>query len=448
MVEERNHLFLSGAPEDAVFVGWLARRLTAEGYLVWSERLNLLGGESYPDDVDDAIKNRAFRTLGLYSRSCLNNPEIIRQRTLALLVGKERKEDFLIPLSVDGVTGRELDSATASLQFVLFHENWAVGLHQLLKKLDSIGTPRPLLDGRKIATQSSLGEDVLSGVIEQVYSNCFLVETIPEAILRFRATTEIPAQELDELAFSWAFRRSKPGFFLSFHQPPPPFLAKYHLEPAGGASWPHLKEVDGIRSRDIVSELIKKSLLVLCHRKGLKYCSDSDLFYFPSNLVEGDRLKYTKPDGSKTFVNAAGQRTFWRPTVSEPYRYFLAPEFNIARNIFSGFTVLIRMRVRLSDLNDVTLPARTRNSRRKHLCKDWWNDDWLHRTLAVAQFLAQEGKFTIGELEKEKVIVNAAPVQMQAPDGINEAAIDKLSFDREALVVDEEEDSESEANNI
>ena len=81
---ECDHLFISSVPEDGALADWLTRKLTAEGYHVWCERFKLLGGETFPDDVDDALKRRAFRVLGLYSQVSLNNPEVMRQRGLAL----------------------------------------------------------------------------------------------------------------------------------------------------------------------------------------------------------------------------------------------------------------------------------------------------------------------------------------------------------------------------
>src|SRR5713226_3217000 len=97
----RAHLFISYAREDWPFVEWLALRLTAEGYKVWCDRFKLLGGESYPRDIDRAIKERTFRLLALLSRSSLNKPNPLKERTLALNLARERREDFLIPLNVD-----------------------------------------------------------------------------------------------------------------------------------------------------------------------------------------------------------------------------------------------------------------------------------------------------------------------------------------------------------
>jgi hypothetical protein len=68
----RDHLFISYASEDGDFAEWLSVRLTAEGYKLWCDRTHLLGGESYPNDIDHAIKERTFRLLALLSHASRN----------------------------------------------------------------------------------------------------------------------------------------------------------------------------------------------------------------------------------------------------------------------------------------------------------------------------------------------------------------------------------------
>src|SRR3989442_1007328 len=58
---ERDHLFISYATEDAALAEWLTLKLTAGGYRVWCDRVKLLGGESYPRNIDAAIEKRTFR---------------------------------------------------------------------------------------------------------------------------------------------------------------------------------------------------------------------------------------------------------------------------------------------------------------------------------------------------------------------------------------------------
>src|ERR1700686_270658 len=116
----QDHLFISYAGEDWCFVEWLALRLAAEGYKVWCDRIKLLGGESYPSDIDAAIKNRTFRFIAVLSRHSLAKPNPLKERTLALGLAKERKENFLIPLNVDGSSPTDIGWMLSDLTFIPF----------------------------------------------------------------------------------------------------------------------------------------------------------------------------------------------------------------------------------------------------------------------------------------------------------------------------------------
>src|SRR5690349_9046705 len=102
------HLFISYAIEDAPLARWLTLKLTIEGYKVWCFEFQMLGGESFPKEIDAAIKAQTFRMLGLISRTSVKKDNPIKEWTLAQALGKERKVDFLIPLNVDGVKATEL----------------------------------------------------------------------------------------------------------------------------------------------------------------------------------------------------------------------------------------------------------------------------------------------------------------------------------------------------
>ncbi len=430
---ERKHLLISFAPQDSALAEWLSRRLTAEGYDVWCERFKTLSDEPYPDDPDEAIKNRAFAVIALYSRASLQNPEITRQRAIALDVNKEQRHKFLIPINVDGIAPTQLDRITASLDFISFISNWAIGLRELLNKLQAIGCPKSLNNGGRFAIESYFEKRILSDQSETVISNCLPIERIPEVIHRVQAKQDIPKERLEKLQTEWAFRKLDSKMFLSFHQPPLSLVTEFEMKSAGGSVWRHVSTINKIHSRDLVVELVKKSLLVKCYQKGLIHCPETYLNYFPIGLVEKDRLKFLKPDGSKSYVRASGQRTYPKLPESEKYRYYLAPTFTVTQNLFDDFVVLLRVRVRITDAEEKLLSKRASLSRRKHLCKNWWNDEWLNRTLAISQFLAEEEHILIGDKNDELIKINAAPITMTAPQGINEATLDELSFERSEL---------------
>ncbi|HEV8601613.1 MAG TPA: toll/interleukin-1 receptor domain-containing protein, partial [Patescibacteria group bacterium] len=435
----QNHLLVNADPKDYALAKWLVRRLTAEGYAVWFEELKLLGGETYPENIDQAIKNEAFRVIGLYSDASLKNPEVMRQRAVALSVAGDRKRDFLIPLSVDGINKENLDKVTASLQFISFERSWAKGLKQLLEKLQSIDTPKILSNGRQIAAESFLGKDILLGQPEILISNLLEVEKIPEAILRFQSPEPIPYNKVLELELMWPFRYVKGGF-LSFQTPPPSVAKEYKIRSAGAIAWTAKEEIDGINSRKLVSELIKKSLSVFCGQRGLEYCNINQLRYFPKGAP---KLKYIKADGSKGNVSVIGERKFWRPNNPQMYVYHLAPDFRAMQKFLGDFTVLFKLKLRFTDSGGTLLPSRTAFSRRKHLCKGWWNEDWLNRMLAICQYLAPEGKIVIGETEDEQIVINASPVKMHAPEGIREGELEEESFDIDEIIIKSDVEDEN-----
>lgn len=430
---KRDHLFISSIDQDRVFADWLTRKLTAEGYLVWSERFQLLGGETYPNDIDDAIKNRTFRFLGLYSQTSLTHQEVMRQRSLALNVRSEQDQDFLIPLNVDGVDLTQLDHVTRTLKFIPFQYNWAEGLKQLLEKLESIDCPRSLPNGKRIAAETFLGNDVRSEEKETLFSNCFRVHQIPKIIYRFKSQKAIQKEKLDTLKSEWSYRDIDSYTFLSFHKPPASVVKEYGITEKGGGLWSEVEKINGIWSVNLASELIRKALIVKCYQKGLQNCHGTKQLYFPPDIVKNNRLYLIRPDdGSKTYVSANGKR---KHSSGGEYLHSLAPNFFVRQDLFDNFTVLIRIRVRLSDImGKVFTTKQTIDSRRKHLCKNWWNKDWFNRTLAVSQFLADGDKIIIGESEETQIIIDATPLCMNVPVGINEEGLDELSRERSELI--------------
>jgi TIR domain len=425
-------LFLSYASADVALATWLARRLIAEGYRVWCEDLSLLVGESRQQTIERVIQTRAARVLALYSLASLDNADVNLQRTMAHTIGGQRGGEFLIPLAAEPIPDDRLDWKTKPLSFVRFDQGWAEGLRQLLKKLVAADCPRPIGDGRGVAATTLLRTDLITSGPDLVLSNCLLVEKVPAAVLRFVTEWEVPADTLKDLQWRWAFHKVSPTKFLSFRRPPAADRAALGLTAKGGADPHYCRAIDGCTSANLIPELVRKSLIVKCVERGLRTCPEKGHLFFPPGLVQGDRLKFVRPDGAKSFVNSVGQRKYWRPQKSEEYRYSLSPTFAVPQVREGPLVVLVRMRVYITDTRGKPLPGRQVVSRRKHLCKGWWNDDWLHRMLAVCQFLADGGQtITIGDTPDDQVVVCPAPRSWEAPVGIDEQALEKGSRERD-----------------
>jgi hypothetical protein len=333
----RDHLFISYATEDWPLAEWLTRRLTAEGYRVWCDRFKLLGGESYPKDIDTAMSERTFRFLALLSRFSKSKDNPVKERTKALKVGHALKQpDFVIPLNVDG---SDLDWMMTDLTYIPFHHGWARGLRQMLEKLESVDAPRPLQNGREVAVESFLPRDITSSAPEPLFANVLPFLSIPTTLLRFAIDPPLMREERRPVAIEWPHRFVAPHELLAF-QPPPPGLLEGRVSLSDRVVWSGILDLGGILTGDVVSELLFKAVRHRATRRGLLQSFDRRLYYyFPSGLCEDDKILFPMPAGGQTWVRVTGERTFWRLGMSGKYRYHLGVAFRVRRDVSPGYVL-------------------------------------------------------------------------------------------------------------
>jgi len=419
---QRDHVFISYATEDSALADWLARRLAASGYAVWYDRMKLLGGEPWPQDIDHAIKTRTFRMLALLSRSSINKDNPSRERTTAQAVGRELKvNDFLVTLNVDGLKATEIPWLLSEINYIPFSRSWADGLLGVLKKLEAISAPRVLADGAALAIKSYDSEGVIRDVPEEVVSNCVAVERLPEVVHRFSASADVLFDDVASFRKEWVCRRVSPKQLLAFEKPPASIAERFDIKPAGGACWRCMPTVDGISSRDLIVSLIHASINHIFAVRGLEYSTRQRNWHVPQGLLEGNWLRYGKPDGSAGRKLAVGERTYVSGSNREVYRYHMSPSLSVLRGTTDPFVLVLRNRVFLTDADGKPLEGRSIPSRRKHLCKNWWNDNWLARALGVLHYLAGgETQITIGREPDSQVVISSLPYKFMVDVSIDE----------------------------
>lgn len=421
----RDHLFISYAYEDEALAEWLTRKLTAEGYRVWCDRFKLLGGESYPRDIDIAIKTRTFRVLALLSKHSISKPNPTKERTLALNLARELKEDFLIPINVDGLRPIELDWMTNDLTFIPF-ENWAEGFGKVLKKLESINAPKLRNDGPQVAAETFLQQGIVNDQSEILYSNQLPFLRIPEVIRRFRFDRRLNREQKIAVSESWPVMFIDASNAVAFR--PPTTLPKGLIVTAtGGSAWRYDHNINGILTRNIIVWLLKREMVGHCVKKGLVSLGKDEV-YFPANFKNDGKVHFTNWEGRRTWIQVVGQRSAWRPNQEPlPYMYHLAMLFSVNRRLDQSYNMQVRLALHITDLMGNALSRRSALARRKAICRSWWNDSWLKRLFAMCEFLADaRDTIDIGTLGDEQIVLGARPIHFTVPVGINEENLEKI----------------------
>ena len=451
MKQERDHIFISYATEQSALCDWLARRLAAEGYGVWYDRLKLLGGENWPTDIDEAINARTFRMLALLSQASMRKPnpqgEWLKGRAIGRQLGNE---DFVIPLNTEGLRPEEITWNLQPINYIPFYPSWAEGLAALLKKLHSVGAPRVLDDGRRVAVASIVGTSAVSEEPEELMSNCFEVLQTPRYIRKYEAERNLSRGERGALRREWACRDVSDRRVLAFEDPPSAVDARNRFQYMGSVLWRDTAEVYGIDTRDLVVNLIHRCLDCLLRGVGMEYSiavepeREGDRrsrssrrnrrnsgkrpgqWYLPRGLLNNDRVSFTFPDGSKRRFSGVGERTYPTKDGGEGYRYHLSPSFSVLKDTIDPFVLLLRNRVYLTDTHGTPLKKQKILSRRKHLCKTWFNKEWAARTLGIAQLLADEdSSIRFGPEGEQQLVVSAMPIIPTAPLRIRDDLVDE-----------------------
>jgi hypothetical protein len=442
---ERDHLFISYAWEDGALAEWLTLKLTAAGYRVWCDRFKMLGGECWPEDIDVAIKTQTFRMLHLLSKHSLHKDMPSKERQLGFTLSKERKEDFLIPLNVDGIRPSELPWQMSDINFIGF-QNWGDGLRQLLKKLASIDAPKPLAEeGGRVAAETFLPVGAVVQRTDVLQSNCLPFTRVPVAVKRFRLNRALTRTEEEELARAWAFYKADDQSFLAFTHPSSKLIPDdLNIWQNGGYSWQDVREMEGINSVHVVTSLLRKSLTVKCIEKGLKPRDDGRFLYFPSGLLEKDRIKYKGYKGRLTRVNVIGERKARGGRI----KYHVGVSLNVRRDVVEGFVAVTKIHLHLVGKTGQTLETPAAIEKRKKIARSWWNHEWLSRQMAIRSFLADGGEEIVigGGEPKEQIVIAAIPIEAYVPVAINEEFLRPLGVTLRAMhpeEVDTGEEDES-----
>lgn len=441
MPPSRDHLFISYATEDVDFAEWLELKLVAAGLQVWRDGSKLLGGEPYPREIDEAIKQRTFRVLAVLSPASLRKPNPTKERTLALSLARARQEmDFLIPLNLTGLGPADLDWMTSDLSFILFSPSWSDGLDQLLRKLNSINAPRQVTLQTEALTQWLSLHNKPAVRRERLYSNVFPIRTMPSLLLRFQSRSRSLASFFGPIPHI----RQNDDLVWAFFRPQELPAATEIVEIPWLSSFENVPQEELQRK---VVRLLRFYIWQFCQQKGLKRAREEyrTYCYFASAPHVDRRIHYRTYSGRKTSLKVTGTRTFGTgPGQRESCRYHLSPDFFPVLGVFGAPSLVLRFHLFLTDLSGKQLDAAIAHRRRRRIGKAMMNHQWFVRQLAVMEYLSSGAdSLSLVAEDPDALLVSSSPLGGTTSVGISNPRERYLPDEPdEAIVLDDSDESE------
>jgi hypothetical protein len=427
----RELLFLSHAnPEDNEFTLWLGLQLGREGYQVWSDLTELLGGEDFWKDIDDAIRNRAVKFIFVLTKASNTKPGPADELYLAKQIARTSGlKDFIIPVTIDDLPHSDTKIEIGRLNAIPFKESWAQGLSQLLSKLDRDGVPTNAAAGPGVVSawwREKRQQVPVTETEEDYLSNWFSVESMPLHIYvhelasaALSADAPIPGScsvptfregqhiitfaNRQELTTAWGhahFGRTRR------------FLSQAFLR--GDGPWPQRRRRDASR---IMSRLFQLAWLQFTAAKGLAHyvlANETMMSYFPLSVAgSDDRVYFKGVDSKRAYRSVVGFKTVGMDRRRRYWHFGVQARINCDEQC----AVVIKPHVVFSDDGQRIWSSKERlHSARRSQCKNWWNSEWRDRICGTMSWLAAEGSaFSVPMSPGSAISVSSRSLMFRSP---------------------------------
>lgn len=419
--ECRDTLLIDHVAADHAISAWLARRLSLSGFRTWCHGTAPLAGENADETVRKLLESRANQYLPVISPSSLSD-DLFRERcTIATT-----KEDFVLPCTSIASVDPQVPSRLAKLTPADFSDSWNIGLGQVLTRLGTLGI-EPSLDperGRHIALRDYLPTQVTVAKPEPIFANVFPLQ-LPKTMLVFDLEKPLTDIEKSELRKRWAFAELSACRIVAFTSPPEQVISIVKVKHDSDFFLCKKVNLNNGKKKavDLTKELARRSLEVVCAQKGLQFCNDRKVFYFPKLQSAEWNQPIKHVDGRSTTVQLTGERTKGWGDHASPFFYQLAPLFRPQYDTDGTWNAIVNIYIRVTTPQGALFEGKEIGRRRKLVSKNWWNKEWLARLLGVVQALqTTEGRLETGE-GKRAVVMTTKALRWECPVSLNVMAL-------------------------
>lgn len=369
----RDTLLIDHVPIDHALATWLARRLSLAGFRMWCSGTAPLAGEDADETVRKLIKVRAKQYLPVMTAASIADTVFLERCTIA-----GAKDDFVLPCGSLTAPAPRVPSRLSKLTPADFSGSWDNGLKQVLARLGALGI-KPSFDpdrGRQIALGDYLPTRVTTTTPEPVFANVFPLQ-LPPAMLVFDLREQLTNETMLALRKRWAFVEVEERRLVAFTSPPPGSIQRQRVDHTPQFAWRDFPKRHGKGTNNLAKELTRRSLEVACAQKGLQFCTDRNVFYFPKPDTGEWNQVIQHVDGRSTTVYLTGERTKRSGQRVTTFHYQLAPRFFPGYDADGTWNVVVRIYVRVTSAEGVLFEGKDIGRYRKRVTRNWWNQQWL-----------------------------------------------------------------------
>lgn len=461
---QRELLFVSHAnPEDNEFAKWLTVRLAAEGYPVFCELFDFLGGEDAWRNIQTVLREQTIKFLFVLSKVSNEKDGARNELNQAIQIAKKHGfEDFIIPLKVDDIPQHDICIELQRIISVEFYNGWANGLAQLLEKLQKQGVPKSdkfTPDAVSSWWRNRFNANAgLRNEQEELLSNWFEIDTLPNKLYHYTYQPFVKdIEDFDQSNLVYPYRKHSNGiisFAISADFPDYPQIFSnmryYYLDNL--LQGKHAKDfIAASETRDILIDLLRQAWEKKLIDRGLntyELASGDIAGYFVKDQVSKDKLFFTGVDNKKTYRGVVGFRTMRKDAETGlpiKKRYW---HYGISAKVFIRSTkyFAVNSHVLFSDLGDVIWADKEKIHKAKmQQCANWWNDKWRDLALAAMEFLANGNDGIELPLSKDfSISISKSPIVFTSPVSFDDPTKTTKSPNEDCEGTESEEDIDEE----
>ncbi len=453
-LEDRDIVFISHAnPEDNAFATWLTLRLAREGYRVWCDVANLMGGDDFWRDIETCIREHTRRFIYVLTRTSNRKQGPMQELAVAADLARQLNDSgFIVPVKLDDLPHSEHNIQLHRLNALTFTPGWQDGLVSLFKTLDDSAVPRPLQDGAaQVASwwnANRLNHEILQKKPEFLWTNWFPLTGLPSHFWVWEIPEDAklpenfpyPTYRMERRLFSFADSTALTGDLRT---------------PTGGKGQCvslHLQRdpavKTGLKKHEVttaVKQLIRQAWAQMAKQQCLPVYELSNrrqTIWFPTSAAEGNTVEFNGVDGKKCRRDLCGYKTITRLS-GEKYKRYWHFGLEAAPALYPSPVLALKSHVVFThDGKNLAGEAKYQHRARRSQCAMWWNDKWRDLTLAAVARLADGDSISLPVGPSTSLAIESCPLKYSADVSYADADVRPPSIE---LISDDQPGDDDEA---